>query len=101
MRLSHPGLWQAHFVFCGPMSRAPSRDYGDSVVRASGLSRLGRPPALGVPRWLRDLRAWGGSRRKRIRVVQLELPLNCTVPIKLTPQFPDPIRQGCFQVRHD
>lgn len=101
MRSLHHRLCEAHFRFA--LMSKPARPSHRSVSGAArAFSRRGRPALLGVPSWLRDFHAWGGS--KRVAVVgvrQLEFPLECVMPIKVGPQFPDPLRQGCFQVRHD
>jgi len=60
--------------------------------------KRGRPATLGIPVEFRNLRRWGKARSVRVvqGPVRLEFPIDCLPPI-----FPDPLRQSCFQVRHD
>ena len=62
----------------------------------------GRPATWGVPREIRELRAWGKSAPKLGLPVVNEEPLQLVFLFEhLRASFPDPLRQSCFQVRHD
>ena len=101
LRLVPSGLPLASSVAClsWDLPEAPCRDAGGCPVNERGP---GRPAVWGVPLEIRQLWAWGKVPVQLSLPVVNEEPGQLVFPLDHLPAyFPDPLRQSCFQVRHD